>query len=54
MGTEDQPGPVCEIRWGAESLGVQEMGAVPQLLEAEQTPRKEQLEKVLRQESREE
>ena len=53
MGTGDQPGPVCEIRWGDGSLGVQEMGAVPQLPEAEGTQRTEQLEKMLREERQE-
>ena len=45
---------MCEIRWGDGSLGVQEMGAVLQLPEAEGTQRKEQLEKTLREESQDE
>lgn len=47
-GQEASLGPVCEIRWGAGSLGVQEVGAAPQLPEAEGTQRAE---KMLRAES---
>lgn len=40
-GQEASLGPGCEVRWGGQELGSQEVGAAPQLPEAEGTQSRE-------------